>query len=474
MTHAQKFFHRDSPHNRDILAHAHHYTTEQLTERFEFLGKTRTVIFGLIGVGLILVLASWLLSDGGEAAAHATDGHAAVESVHSSVTPVSDTHGEDDHGHGHHVPTIGTRILTGTLMSTLYFLTIAMGALFFLAVLQIGNGGWHTAIRRVPEAMSMFVPVAGVVFLVLLFFVGDLYEWAILPEGADELIDKKRGWLNTTGFWTRTIIYFTIWVGAALLLRRLSVNQDKVGSWQDGLPYFKKSTGIAAGFVVLFAFSYTLFAFDWIKSLEPHWFSTIFGVYVFAGSFGSAMFTLGLLITFLKRQGYLSYVNDSHVHDVYKFAFGFTVFWAYIWVSQYLLIWYANIPEEGIYFVKRYRVGDPAYIGGSFNVVWIINLLLCFVTPFFGLMTRNAKRVPKIFIPISILALTGHYIDIFQMVQPGAMGTYWDFGLMEIGFFLMFAGIFLFVVFTALSRANLVAVNHPYLQESLHHTTGDV
>lgn len=449
-----------------------HYTTEQLTERFQFLGKYRTVIFGLIGIGLVLVLASWLLTDTGDAA-HAVEGHAAIEATHSSVQPVADTH--DDHGHGaHHEVTVGTRMLTGTLISALYFLTIAMGALFFLAVHQVGNAGWQTAIRRVPEAMTAYVPIAGLVCLVLLFFVGDLYEWAIIPEGVDELIDKKRAWLNETGLWIRTIIYFTIWIGAALWLRKLSVDQDSAADVNAGVPFFKKSTGVAAGFIVMFAFSYSLFTFDWIKSLEPHWFSTIFGVYVFAGSFGSAMFTLGLLLTFLKRQGYMAYVNDSHIHDVFKFAFGFTVFWAYIWVSQYLLIWYSNIPEEGIYFVKRYRVGDPAYIGGGFNIVWITNLFLCFIAPFFGLMSRNAKRIPRLFIPVAIIALTGHYVDIFQMVQPGALGTHWGFGLMEVGFFMIFAGVFLFVVFTALTRANLVPLKHPYLEESLNHSTGDV
>ncbi|NOK86081.1 MAG: quinol:cytochrome C oxidoreductase [Chloroflexi bacterium AL-W] len=429
------------------------------------------MIFGLIGVGLVLVLAGWLFTSSGDT--HAAD-HAVLESAPSSIQPVSDTHGEDDHGHGHHVPTIGTRMLTGTLISVLFFFTISMGALFFLAVLQIGNGGWQTAIRRVPEAMSIFVPVAGVTFLILLFFLGDLYEWAILPAGVDELIDKKRGWLNETGFWVRTMIYFLVWIGAALWLRRVSIAQDSAPTVEAGVPFFRKSTGIAAGFVVFFAFSYSLFSFDWIKSLEPHWFSTIFGVYVFAGSFGSAMFTLGLLLTFLKRQGYMSYVNDSHIHDVYKFAFGFTVFWAYIWVSQYLLIWYANIPEEGIYYVKRYVVGAPEYVGGPFNVIWIVNLLLCFVAPFFGLMTRNSKRMARVYVPVSVVALTGHYLDLFQMITPGAMGKYWNFGLIEIGFFLMFAGIFLFVVFTALTRANLVPLKHPYLEESLHHTTGAV
>jgi hypothetical protein len=240
----------------------------------------------------------------------------------------------------------------------------------------------------------------------------------------------------------------------------------------NNIKIFEQSTRISAIFIILFALSYSLFAIDWIKSLEPHWFSTIFGINVFAGSMVSAMVTLYLLILFLKSQGYLEFVNESHLHDIGKFTFGFSIFWAYTWVSQYMLIWYSNIPEEGIYYVKRYRIGDHEYLG--YAAFFYLNIIINFLFPFLWLMTRNAKRKLVTFLPIGIILLYGHWHDLFLMIMPGAVLDNWGVGLMELGFFTLFAGVFLFAVFNALQRANLVPLKHPYLEESLHHTTGAV
>ena len=186
----------------------------------------------------------------------------------------------------------------------------------------------------------------------------------------------------------------------------------------------------------------------------------------------SASVVMYLIAAFLKKQGYMEYVNDSHFHDLGKYAFGFTVFWGYIFIAQYLLIWYSNIPEEGIYYVVRYRVEDEAYRG--FAWFFYINIFLNFLIPFIGLMTRNAKRRLEIFLPIAAIILYGHWHDLYVMVMPGAMLQSPGIGILEIGVFAAFAGIFLFVVFNALSKANLVPLKHPYLEESLHHTTGPV
>ncbi|MEL6674411.1 MAG: hypothetical protein AAFR61_19540 [Bacteroidota bacterium] len=447
-----------------------HFTPEQLNERFEFAQKFKNIVFGLIGIGIALILVGALFF--GDSHEEATDSHAAITTEQvSNAVPVADTpddHGEGGHAH-HHRGTEG-RLVSNFLLCSLYFLTISMGALFFLAVHQIGNGGWHTAIRRVPEAMTTYLPVAAVGFVALFFFMDVIYEWLILPPGVDALIDTKRAFLNRPAFIIRNVIFFGIWIGAALWLRRLSIRQDTEG----GLSHFHLSTRISAAFVFLFAFSYSLFAVDWIKSLEPHWFSTIFGVYVFAGSFQSAMIVTGFLLYFLKRQGYMSYVNDSHFHDVFKYAFGFSVFWGYIFVAQYLLIWYSNIPEEGIYYVKRYLVDSHDYVGGNFIWLFWTNVLCCFLIPFLGFMMRDAKRDPRWFIPVGLVVLYGHWQDLFVMIMPGAMGTEWGIGLIEVGFFSVFAGLFLYVVFNGLSKANLAAANHPYMEESLHHTTGPI
>jgi len=446
-----------------------HFSPEQLKERFTFPGKLRNLVFGLIGTGIVVLILGIFIASGTDS--HGEDTHAqASEQV---VHPVSDTdqHGDGhgENGHGGHAITMMTHLGASLLNVSLFFFTIAMGTLFFLTVHRIGNSGWETAIRRVPEAITTYLPVGVVGFVAMFVLMDHVFEWLIVQPGADALIDTKRAYLNKGFFIVRNLVFFGVWIGAALWLRRLSLQEDLKG----GLSFFNRSEVISAVFVIFFAISYTLFSIDWIKSLEPHWFSTIFGVYIFAGSFVSAMVVIYFIIVYLKQQGYMPYVNEAHLHDVGKYAFGFTVFWAYIWVAQYLLIWYSNIPEEGIYYVKRYRVGDDAYLG--YAAFFYLNLFLNFFIPFFALMTRNAKRIPRIFIPVGIIMLIGHWLDLFQMIMPGAVGSHWAEGLiMNLGFMLIFGGAFIYVVFKSLTKANLVPVNHPYLEESLHHTTGPV
>ncbi|MEM6262408.1 MAG: hypothetical protein AAGI38_07870 [Bacteroidota bacterium] len=473
------------------MAHNHHFTQEELTERFVFTSKLKNYVFGLMGIGLVMVLVgAFLASSGDHGDGHHEDGHhgsVIEQTTEGNITLVGDPegghgdaghgdghaeagHGEGDHGggHAHHHVTWYTPIIASFLHSNIYFLTLAMGAMFFIMVHRLTNAGWQTAIRRVPEAMWQYLPVAVVGFGLILFLGSELYDWLALEEGADRLIDEKRAYLNWPFWALRTAIFFGVWFFLGYRFRQLSIKQDTEG----GLDHFDKHLSLSAFFVIFFAITYCLFAVDWIKSLEPHWFSTIFGVYVFAGSMASAMTVIGLLLYFLQRQGYMSYINDSHFHDVYKYVFGFSIFWGYIWLSQFLLIWYANIPEEGFYYVKRMRIGDPTYEG--YAVWFYLNIFFCWAVPFFGLMTRNAKRNPKIFLWVSAGVLIGHFIDLYQMIMPGAVRTNWQIGFVEVGFFILFAGIFLYFVLNALTKANLVPLKDPYTEESLHHSTGAV
>lgn len=443
-----------------------HYTPEQLTERFDFAQKFRNIVYGLIGVGLLLFIIGAFFASSDD---HATEGHAALtEQV--DVHTVSDT---DDGGHGeggHGLRQISgfTRVAANFLLGNLYFFTIVLGAMFFLTIHRVGNAGWHTAIRRIPEAITTYLPVAAIGCILVMFVLPDLYDWASPAAAEDHLIQEKSSYLNQAAFIIRSIIFFALWGGAALWLRQLSLKQDIEG----GLSHFKKSVVISIVYIIVFALSFTLWTVDWIQSLEPHWFSTIYGIYIFAGCMVSAMVTMFLLAIFLKSQGYMEYVNDSHIHDLAKYAFGFTVFWGYIFVAQWLLIWYSNIPEEGFWYVQRYRVHDATYKGYAF--FFYFNIFVNFLIPFLVLMTRNAKRNPKVLVPIGILMLIGHWVDLFQLIMPGAIYDYQGVGLLELGAMLFFAGLFLSVVLRALSKANLVPVNHPYLEESLHHTTGPV
>ncbi len=435
-------------------------------------------------IGAVLTAAGYFLTPEHPASHEA---HASTSTEVVKAVPVShqdqETHGatqteqhagEAAHGEAAHRPEPGrnTRFLANFLLASVYFLTIAMGAMFFITIHRVGNAGWFVAVQRVAEAITLYLPYAAVGFVVMLFFLGSLFEWAMIPAGLDEIIDAKRAYLNPSAFSIRTVLFFGIWVGTALYLRKLSKDEDAIGHPIDNVSIFWRSTHVSAVFIILFGLSYCLFAVDWIKSLEPHWFSTIFAINVFGGSMVSAMVTLYLLILFLKGRGYLDFVNDSHLHDIGKYVFGFSVFWAYTWLSQYMLIWYSNIPEEGIYYVKRYRVGDHAYLG--YAAFFYLNIVINFAFPFLWLMTRNAKRKLSTFLPIGVILLYGHWHDLFLMIMPGAVEANWGLGFMELGFYLLFAGVFLFAVFNALSKINLVPLKHPYLDESLHHTTGAV
>lgn len=497
--------------------HEQHFTEEQLTESFSFHGKLRRNLFITMGVGVVLLILGLIMYHPGH---HGHDDHADHDHGHAQVEqtapayihPVQDDHdgdhhedgdhadhddhaaaghaGHDDHGHHnhalpHHPVNKSNGVISSLLMAGLFILMLACGASFFIAVHRLGNAGWQTAIKRVPEAMAAWLPYGGIILLiigVIAVFMKAPYDWMYIAEGADEIIDSKRGFLNEPFWLIRAAIFFGGWTFIMHRMRKLSVDADNMSD-AGGLDNWNKMLPYAAGFVVFFGLSYVMFfSVDWIKSLEPHWFSTMFGVYWFAGTMATTMAVMGLIVNYLRSLGYMRYVSDSHVHDIYKYAFGFSVFWGYIWVSQFLLIWYANIPEETIYFAKRAFFGaenawglDQAsmYLGYG-NFFWT-TVFLCFLVPFLGLMTRNAKRFASIFKVIAILMIIGHWMDVAQMVFPGAVGYYSDVPwLMAIGFTLLLGGAFAFVMFTALSKANLVPKRHPYLDESIHHSTGPV
>jgi hypothetical protein len=319
----------------------------------------------------------------------------------------------------------------------------------------------------------MWMPFALGLFLIVWLIGGDVYEWRILPEGADDLIDTKRAYLNTSGLLIRLLIFMGGWSAIAYFIRKQSIKQDTQGDPHRRDSIFRKITVASGFYIFFFAITFTLWNFDWIMSLEPHWFSTIFAVNNFAGSMVAFFATMSLIIFFMKKHGYLGFVNESHMHDIGKFMFGFSIFWTYTWLSQYLLIWYANIPEENIYYVKRYLEGDAQYLGYRF-FFWF-NVVINFLVPFFALMTRNAKRGPKFMVPVAIIVLFGHLNDLFLQVAPGSVGG--EFGnsgyfFAVIGMMLLVGGLFVLATLTTISRANLIPLNHPYKEESLHHSTG--
>ena len=196
-------------------------------------------------------------------------------------------------------------------------------------------------------------------------------------------------------------------------------------------------------------------------SIDTHWFSTLFGWYVFSGMWVSAMNIITILTLYLISKGYLKQVNSSHIHDMGKWVFALSFLWSYLWFSQFLLIWYSNIPEEVTYFVTRIEQYSVPFFG-----MFIIN----FALPMLILMSRDAKRNPGFLITIGTIIFIGHFIDTYMLITPGVLFEHWHFGWMEIGFFLGFTGLFLYKVLSTLTKAPLEPQNSPYLDESLHHS----
>ncbi len=200
-------------------------------------------------------------------------------------------------------------------------------------------------------------------------------------------------------------------------------------------------------------------SWDWIMSIDPHWFSTLFGWYVFASFFVSGITMIAMVTLYLKSRGYLEYVNTSHIHDLAKFMFGISVFWTYLWFSQFMLIWYANIPEEITYFITRIQLYNLPFFGA---------VVMNFVFPLLILINTDFKRITWVLVMAGVVILAGHYIDFFNMIMPGTVGDKWFIGIPEIASVLFFLGLFIYVVFTALTKAPLLPKRNPYIEESKH------
>jgi len=340
-----------------------------------------------------------------------------------------------------------------------YFFILGIGGLFFAAIQHIAKAGWSVNIRRFSEALTSFLPAAAVGGLILIFGGHSLYEWMDKSHVAsDALLQHKSGYLNTPFFIIRMVLFFALWLFFKHKLIGESLRQDQSGD--ENITH--RSVGWAIGFLLVFSLSFSLYGVDLLMSLQPHWFSTIFGVYLFAGLFQSTMAMMILMIIYCMRKGLLvGFVDDNHLHDLAKYLFAFTVFWAYIAYSQYMLIWYANLPEETVFYLPR--------VTGNWMYVTAGLLLFKFVVPFLALLPRWAKRNHTHLAAVSILILVMQYVDLYWLIYPNLNSDQVILGLPEIAIFLGFAGVFLFGVTRFLATHSIVPVKDPRQFESSHH-----
>ncbi len=347
------------------------------------------------------------------------------------------------------------RLFFNYLLAFTFLMSLGLGGLFFAMIQHAAGAGWSVVVRRIPESFTSLLPLGFVLILPILLGLDFLYEWA-RHEAHDPLLTHKAAYLNTPFFIIRNIFYFAIWTLLYKKVVRASIEQDHHGSLDTSHRMIRWSSGG----LVLFALTLTFAAIDWIMSLKAHWFSTIYGVYYFSGSIVAGLAMIIVVLLILQQKGYLTrIINENHFHDLGKLLFALNVFWAYIAFSQYMLIWYGNIPEETIFFSER------GYAGWKF--VSLAVAMGHFVIPFFLLMSRHAKRNMKVLFSGALWLLAMHYLDLFWLIMPNFSKDYIPFGWMEITTMIWFISLFVLVLAWNLNRYALIPLKDPRLQESL-------
>ncbi len=399
---------------------------------------------------------------------HAVEDNHSEESNHTSEEivssyGVSDTDlGDAHHGdaHAEHVQhQLANRPWSALYVAAFFFMMIALGVLAFYAIQIASQAGWSPVLFRVMEGITVYLLPGALIVLAIAVASGtighyNLFVW-MDPEVVehDKLIKGKSSFLNLPWFVIRGLIFIAGWSLYRHFSRKFSIAQDTAEDKSN----FKKSFRIAAGFLVFFIYTESMMSWDWIMSVDPHWFSTLFGWYVFASMFVSGITVIALITIYLKSRNYLEFVNENHLHDVAKYMFAFSIFWTYLWFSQFMLIWYSNIPEEVTYFVTRFEDYQLPFLG---------MVVMNFVFPILMLMNADYKRIPWFVVMTGLVILFGHYIDIFNMIMPATVGDRWFIGIPEISSVLLFAGLFIFLVFTALTKAPLLVKGYPFRKES--------
>lgn len=349
-----------------------------------------------------------------------------------------------------------SRVWSNVLTNYFFYLCLSIGGAFIIALVHVAGAFWGSPFRRVAEGLMTYLPVAFALGLAIHLLGGHtLYHWMHADVLAhDSVLAAKAGYLNSKFAIVRMVVFFAIWIFFSRKFIANSLAQDLTGD--VGLTH--RMVKLSAIFLPLFALSFSYFSFDLIMSLEPHWFSTMFGVYCFAGMFLSTVSVMALITIVMKKRGLMPVVNENHLHDLGKFMFAFTVFWAYIMFSQFMLIWYANLPEETTYYIRR-------FVPGWSPLCWAM-LIGQFIIPFFALLPREAKRCEKHLTRMAIFILAMHWLDCYLMVVPNFSASGPQFGWIEGGLALGFFGLFAFTVTTYYGRVPALAFRDPRLKEA--------
>ena len=394
---------------------------------FTFPQKAKTFTYALMGVGIVSIIAAFICD-----------------------TPAV----ADEHYHHN-------RAWANIFINSFFFMAIGLGAAFFLGLQYAAEAAWATSVKRIMEAVAWVLPW-GLSLMMLMFVLGQfgfhhIYPWMDKDVVAhDKIIQAKMGYFGIF-WWVRTVLYMVGWIWFTYKLRKNSIDADNT----TNNDHHWKNVKLGAWFMVMFAVSSSTSAWDWLLSIDIHWFSTLYGWYIFSGMWVSAITSIVLITIYLRKLGYLEFVTESVIHDLGKWMFAISFLWTYLYFSQFMLIWYADIPEEVIYYQQRWESYKP--------LMWTV-FFINFACPMIMLMSRDSKRNFWFLMFVGMVIFVGHYMDIVMIVMPGTVGNHWT-GLswMEFGIFAGFLGLFLHVALNNLTKRPLLVKNHPYLEESLHH-----
>lgn len=445
---------------------------------YQFSGKLKTfsialMIIGALGVGYSFFSVPKTVEDAKEIIANQHDSHGTVTNTHStdthkkeaSHTDAKSAHSDDAHAE-HVLHQLQNRPWSATYVALFFFLGITLLVLAFYASQRVAQAGWSIVLFRIMEAITAnIVPLSILMFVFVMTSFGHLnhlFTWmgegVFDPESPnyDAIVDGKKWWLNVPGWTIRSVVYLLGWNVYRYFARKYSIAEDTA---TDKKPY-KNNYHAAVIFLVFFMITESMMSWDWIMGLDPHWFSTLFGWYVLATLLVSALTVIAFVTIYLRSKGHLPFVNDSHIHDLAKFMFGFSVFWTYLWFAQFMLIWYADISEETVYFVTRFN---------HYKVLFLSMVVMNFVFPVLLLINSDFKSKPWFVVIGGLVILAGHYIDVFVMIMPATVGDQWFFGIPELSALLFFLGLFIFATFRSFAKAGPLPKGNPFLKESEHY-----
>jgi len=363
-----------------------------------------------------------------------------------------------------------TRFWAVLLQNSVFWLMLVNIATFFIVINTLAMSGWQEAFRRVTEAVSSLVSIMSVITMIIFLCIilghrSDIYPW--LDKNAvahDHILNGKRGFLNPTVYLLYSALTLFLWSYWGKKLRNLSLKTDEEGTMDHvtSKKWFKKTSAVSAYYVVFFVVTAGSFIpWLWLMSIDAHWYSTMYSWYTFGSTFVSGIALITLFVIYFKNCGQLEFVTKEHIQDLGKYMFAFSIFWTYLWFAQFMLQWYANIPEETIYFKMRLQ--------GPYEGIFYLNLVLNFVAPILIFMKRATKRNYFIVTFMCILIIFGHWIDFYQMVMPGTVGMHPHLSWFEFGIPLGFVGITMWGVTRFASKVPMTPLNNPFIKESVIH-----